>query len=99
VLIVLCGDGRLVAYDRSLSAARWSATADETWSTHQPLLWRDLVVVGTPDGDVFGLRTADGTEAFSERLGGFIRGLGAGDDVLFIGTLGGNLFAYRPPGG
>jgi outer membrane protein assembly factor BamB len=99
VLVLLADEDLLVAYDRSLSAARWSASADGTWSTHQPLLWRDLVIVGTRGGDVLGLRATDGTEAFSEHLGGVIRGLGASGDVLYIGTLAGSLFAYRPPSG
>lgn len=94
-LVVLVGSDAIVAFTRSLSTAMWSQSGGSEWSSLQPLLWDDVVVVGTREGDVVGYRTADGTEAWRFAVEGVVRGLGADDATLYVGTLAGTLYAVR----
>jgi len=96
VVMVMTGRGDLVALARDLSTELWRQDGDPRWTTPQPLVWKDLVIVGTTDGLVNGFRTGTGEPALELTLEGRIRGLGACDDVLYVGTLNGNLFACRP---
>jgi len=85
------GDAALVAYDRSLGEELWRRDAGSAWTSYQPLVVGDLVVVGSRDGVVTGFHCADGEPEFSTQVGGVIRGLGYADGVLFVGTLSGTL--------
>lgn len=96
VVIFLISDVGLVAYDRALAEVRWSKRAASTWRSLQPIIWRDMVVAGTADGQVLGYRIADDTEALSHDVGDVVRGLGADQETLYIGTFGGTLHAWRP---
>jgi outer membrane protein assembly factor BamB len=95
-VIMLLGEATLAAFDRDLLQMRWSREAARSWSSHQPLLWNDIVIVGTPSGRLMGFRGSDGAEALSLTVEGRIRGLGAAGDVIYIGTMEGMLYAYRP---
>lgn len=95
-VIVLTGRGDLVALARDLSEELWLHDGNPRWTSPQPLLWKDLVIVGSLDGVVRGFRTGNGEPALELTLEGRIRGLGAHEDVLYIGTMNGNLFACRP---
>lgn len=52
--------------------------------------------MGDEEGFVLAYRLSDGTQAWSHQLSGVIRGIGASDDVLFVGVLGGKVYALRP---
>ena len=97
VVVFLVADVGLVAYDRALAEVRWSKRAASRWNSLQPIIWRDMVLAGTADGEVLGYRLTDGSESLSHSVGGVIRGLGADDETLYIGTFGGTLHAWRPP--
>jgi outer membrane protein assembly factor BamB len=90
-ILVLEGDATLVAYDRSLGGELWRQDAAGSWTSYQPLVVGDLVVVGSREGMVVGFHCSDGDTEFSTQVGGVIRGLGYADGVLFVGTLSGTL--------
>lgn len=95
-VMVMTGRGDLIALARDLSAEIWRQEGAPRWTTPRPLLWRDLVVVGTQNGHVNGFRVASGDSAMELTLEGRIRGLGFHEDVLYVGAMNGNLFACRP---
>jgi outer membrane protein assembly factor BamB len=94
-LIVIIGRTTLAAYDRALNKILWSRPGNPRWSTHQPLIWRGKAIVGTSKGKISAFDISDGSEVLSLSVDGMVRGLGACEDVLFIGTYGGTLYAYR----
>ena len=96
VIVVMLDPGNLVALSRDLSTKLWKKESAPGWTTPRPLVWRNLVLVGRRDGKVFGFRTENGDAALELTLEGTIRGLGAHEDVLYVGTLNGDLFACRP---
>jgi outer membrane protein assembly factor BamB len=96
VIVVILDPGDLVALSRDLSTKLWKKESTTGWTTPRPLVWRDLVLVGNRDGKVFGFRTNNGDAALELTLTGTIRGLGAHEEVLYVGTLNGDLFACRP---
>lgn len=89
------GGSRLVAFAPDLASTRWEAVDAATWSSMQPLLWRGLLVVGNGDGEVVALRPGDGSVAWRRQLTGTIRGLGATEELLLVGTLKGTIFALE----
>jgi outer membrane protein assembly factor BamB len=92
---VLEGDTSLAVYSRSLGEPLWRRDASSAWTSYQPLMVKDLVIVGSRDGVVTGLCCSDGETQFSIEVGGVIRGLGYAEGVLFVGTLSGQLHALR----
>lgn len=97
-LLVLVGGQALVAFDRTLSEERWRRTTETDWSSFRPLVWKDLVVVGDAAGQLFALDPRDGSTRWSAQVRGTIRGLGAEGEVLYVGTLGGTVYALVPEG-
>jgi outer membrane protein assembly factor BamB len=102
---VLSGDELLVVSERELFAVRsslseisWSRSAAKEWSTPRPRLWKGAVIAG--DGpDLYALDPRSGRELWKHRLGGTIRGIGSDEHVLYVGTLGGDIYAFRPASG
>jgi outer membrane protein assembly factor BamB len=92
---VLEDNTSLAAYGRSLGEPLWRQDASSAWTSFQPLVVGNLVVVGSRDGVVTGFRCSDGETQFSTEVGGVIRGLGYAEGVLFVGTLSGQLHALR----
>ena len=91
-LLAFLGPQTLASFDLSLKEARWSAKASPNWTSARPYVWRDEVLAG--DGaELVAIRTSDGTRVWSHRLPGTIRGIGVSDDVLYVGTLKGPVFA------
>ena len=99
---VLSGDEVLVVTERELLAVRsslaeiaWSRKAAKEWSTPRPRLWKGAVIAG--DGpDLYALDPRSGQELWKHRLGGTIRGIGSDENVLYVGTLNGDIHASRP---
>lgn len=89
------GQHRLACFDGPLKAIRWIGTAAGPWSSSRPYARDNAVLVGNRSGEVFGFRRTDGTRLWSEKFDGVIRGIGSAEDVLYIGTLQGRLYAWR----
>ncbi len=92
-LVVLLGENTLVAVDADLSRVVWRHERSE-WSSFQPLVWGSSVIAGDAVGNVLAFELEDGSEVWSTRVDGMVRGLGAEEGVLYIGTFSGTLFAF-----
>jgi outer membrane protein assembly factor BamB len=88
----------LVSLDPELGRVNWRRAAANTWSTTRVFATSRTVVLGTPSGEVTAYCLADGTAAWSQKLSSApIRSIGGTDEMLFVGTPQGNLYAIRPP--
>ncbi len=85
----------LLAIRTSLAKVLWSRTAAKEWSTPRPRIWNGLVVAGD-GGDLRALDAGTGEERWKESFEGTIRGIGSEGGILYIGTLKGNVYAFRP---
>jgi outer membrane protein assembly factor BamB len=90
------GAQTLLSLDRALKQIRWQQPASSNWSVTRPLHYRSTVLAGSEEGEVKAFRLSDGAEQWATTLKGTIRSFGVHEEVLFIGTLGGTVYAYRP---
>ena len=88
----------LVSVDRALDRVHWRLNASNSWSTSRVFLWGDMVVLGTPSGEVVAYCRDDGVKAWSCTVSGTIRVIGGSEDTLYVGTTEGTLSAVRFPG-
>lgn len=95
-LVALVGEKGILGLDLGLNI-RWTRTASVPWSTLRPLVLGDTVLVGNDARELLALRLADGTPAWSRRIGGVPRGLSRDGSMLFVGTLEGAVLAYEHP--
>ncbi len=78
----------------------WSVSLDDpnpkaAWYSPRVHIWRDNVVVGSTTGQVAGYRASNGSLSFRFKLNGRIRGIGSHEDILYVGTFEGMLYALR----
>lgn len=95
-VITYLGDRTLASLPTSLGKPRWTQESATPWSSHQPYLWRGTTIGGTDDGQVTAHRLSDGSQDWSYKFAGPIGGIGGDQNVLYIGTRKGTVFAYRP---
>jgi hypothetical protein len=91
------GDGAaeaLTCLDVALKKVRWSQKSANGWSLTRPYVWRDRVLAGNEGGEVIAFRIADGMTQETYTLKGTIRSIGGIDDIFYIGTLNGTIYAY-----
>jgi outer membrane protein assembly factor BamB len=96
-LLALWAETTLACLDPRDGNPRWVRTAPSTWSSFQPLVRDELVVVGDGAGEVHAFRLSDGTPEWTRHLEGEIKGLGAHDDMLYVGTSQGRVYALPFP--
>ena len=94
-LLVFMGDEILASLDLSLKKLRWSAEASKEWTSARPYLWRGTVLGGNRR-ELTALRVADGMRLWSHQFPDVVRGIGASDKILYVGSLPGSVFAYSP---
>jgi outer membrane protein assembly factor BamB len=94
-LVVFLGDEVLASLDLSLKKVRWSAEASKEWTSARPYLWRDLVLAGDRR-ELVAFRCSDGAREWSHKFPETIRGIGTSEQALYVGSLGGPVFAYVP---
>jgi outer membrane protein assembly factor BamB len=91
-VLVFLGPQSLASVDFSLKKVRWSAKALQNWMSARPYVWHDMVLAG--DGrELIAFRASDGVRAWSYTFPGTVRGIGVTNDVLYVGTLKGPIFA------
>ena len=73
----------------------WSRTTENEWSSSRPLLLDNRVLVGNSEGELIVFDVSDGTRRDSYRVTGAVRGFSVTDELLYIGTIEGKLFAHR----
>jgi outer membrane protein assembly factor BamB len=94
-LVVFLGDEVLSSLDLSLKKVLWSAEASKEWTSARPYLWQGLLLVGDRR-ELVAFRCSDGAREWSHKFPGTIRGIGTSEQVLYVGTLTGPIFAYVP---
>jgi outer membrane protein assembly factor BamB len=86
----------LVSYDATLARVQWSQRLPGGWSASRPYLQPGRVLGGGGRGDLVAFRLSDGVPQWSDRLAGVIRGIAQEGRRLYVGTLGGTVYAYEP---
>jgi outer membrane protein assembly factor BamB len=102
VLVLLTNAGMdyraLVSMDAALGRINWRREAPAHWTTTRVFATQKTVVLGAPTGEVMAYCLADGAPAWSQKLASVaIRSIGGSDEMLFVGTPAGTLYAIRPP--
>ena len=98
LLVDQSGDYRAVAsLDPGLDNVRWRVAADKNWTTSRIFVWGDVIVLGTPLGNVEAYCAKTGVPAWSRSIKGRVRSVGGVEDILLVGTPGGDLYAMRAP--
>jgi outer membrane protein assembly factor BamB len=98
-LLALWAENTLACLDLQHGGVRWSRKAPSTWSSFQPLVRDELVIVGDGSGEIHAFRLSDGATAWTRRLEGEIKGLGAHEGVLYVGTVQGRVYSLPFPEG
>lgn len=77
----------------------WSQQAPEgsEWDTFRPLLWKDLILIGSNKGYVAAFDVMTGSLAWSFHLEGNVRSLSASEHLIYAGSINGTLSAILPP--
>jgi outer membrane protein assembly factor BamB len=92
-ILVFLGEDVLASLDLSLKKVLWSAEASKEWTSNRPYVWRGTVLAGNRH-ELVALRLSDGGREWSHQFPEVIRGIGTSDDVLYVGSLKGPIFAY-----
>lgn len=85
----------LEMWTANLGRLQWQAPAPAKFG-RSPVMWHDKVMGGTVRGHVLGYRATDGRSELVVQLKGVVTGLVGFDDVLYVGTQEGTLYALRP---
>jgi outer membrane protein assembly factor BamB len=86
------GPYSLACLEPGLERVRWRHESDRQISTFRPLVHEGQVIAGGRD-TLFALSLADGSVLWRRPIDGVPRGLGASNEALYVGTLGGKVFA------
>ncbi len=92
-ILVFLGEEVLASLDLSLKKVLWSAEASKEWTSARPYVWRGAVLAGNRR-ELVALRLSDGAREWSHQFPEVIRGIGTSDEVLYVGSLKGPIFAY-----
>ncbi len=104
LIFLAARDGRnvreVISIDPLDSREYWSVSLDDpnpkaAWYSPRVHIWRDNTVVGSTTGQVTGYRASNGSLSFRFKLVGRIRGIGSHEDILYVGTFEGMLYALR----
>ena len=86
----------LIGPDPELTKLRWARNAPAEWPAMHPAPWQGMVLLGDRAGEVIAYQVSDGTKAWSHKLSGSIRAIGADEGVLYLGTSEGSVLAFSP---
>jgi len=96
-LLAFLGDGVLASLDLSLKKVQWTQEASKEWSSARPYLWRGAVLAGDRR-ELVAFRSTDGARQWTYKFPETVRGVGTEDEVLYVDTMGGPVFAFAPGG-
>jgi eukaryotic-like serine/threonine-protein kinase len=95
--VVVMSEKEVLLVDPNVTRVMWHADSKSKWTTPRPRLWRRSVIVGDRDGTVYGLNEATGVVTWSQSVHDKpIRGIGADESTLYVGTIDGKVIALRP---
>jgi outer membrane protein assembly factor BamB len=101
-LIFLEWDDNNIPTLKSLDVASgkevWSqpSPGESRWDTFRPLLWKNLVIVGSTGGHVMAFDSSSGDLVWSTQVQGVVRMLGASEHFIYAGCSNGFLYALLP---
>lgn len=88
----------IVSVDPALDRINWRQAAPDKWTTSRVFESQGAVWLGDPSGGVTAYCAADGKPAWSHKLANApIRSIGGSDEILYVGTPRGTLYAVRQP--
>ena len=84
-------------FDSDLKTRIWlkALSRPEKWSSPRLYLFGTRIILGNNAGDVVFMNRETGAVVDEIRLGGTVRGIGFSEDVIYVGTLEGTVYAYR----
>lgn len=94
-LLAFLGDEIFASFDLDLKKLRWSEEASKEWTSARPYLWHGNVLAGNRR-ELIAFSSKDGRRAWSHQFPETVRGVGTSDEVLYVGSLRGPIFAYTP---
>jgi outer membrane protein assembly factor BamB len=94
-LFAFLGDEIFASFDLDLKKLRWSVEASKEWTSARPYLWHRIVLTGNRR-ELIAFSATDGTRVWTHQFPDTVRGIGISDEVLYVGSLGGPIFAYSP---
>jgi outer membrane protein assembly factor BamB len=84
----------LVSIDPEARRVNWRVAAPDRWTTTRVFATQHTIVLGTPKGEVMAYCRRDGSPAWSHKLTNApIRSIGGSEQVLYVGTPQGALYA------
>lgn len=86
----------LIALDLGTGKITWARKAPTEWTSIHPEIWRDMVLAADRDGELQAFGLADGVKRWTYKASEGLRGIGVSEDVLYLGTTEGSLFAVDP---
>src|SRR5262245_23921048 len=89
----------IISLDAGLGRILWGRKAPEEWTSLHPRIWRDTILAGDRTGELFAYGLQDGAKKWSVMLGQEVGAIGSSDDMLYVGTLKGSVYALAPPSG
>jgi outer membrane protein assembly factor BamB len=87
----------IISLDPALGRILWGRKATAEWTSLHPLLYHDLILAGDSNGELFAYGQVDGARKWSVKLDQGLGAIGMGDDMLYVGTLRGAVYAVPPP--
>lgn len=96
LLVLLDREATLLAVEESLGKTLWKREQVGRWSAPRPTVRGDSVLMGTTEGELQAYALRDGAPRWRHLFEGVLRGIGAADGTLYVGTERGRLYAYRP---
>lgn len=90
------GENSILSIDPAKMAVRWRRQSAAGWTMRQPVVYGSTVLAGSSAGELSAFSLADGALQWSDHIHGTIRSIGiGGDNMLYIGTLSGTVYAYE----
>jgi outer membrane protein assembly factor BamB len=96
-VLAFFSEQKLVSLASSLASVRWTEASSGPWTSSRPYAWKGAILAGNQRGELFALKPSDGAHLWSGTFEGAIRGIGSDDEVLYIGTIRGRVYAWAPP--
>lgn len=88
------GSKTVACIDSTTMKVSWRGASDRDWTMRQPLVFGNTVLAGNEAGEVLAFRLSDGAREWTHKFRGMIRSIGNAGNVIYVGTLNGNVYAY-----
>ncbi|MGH9866630.1 MAG: PQQ-binding-like beta-propeller repeat protein [Candidatus Polarisedimenticolia bacterium] len=88
----------IISLDAGLSKILWGRKAAGEWTSRNPQIYEDVVLAGDNAGELFAYGQADGMKKWSFKMNQGLGAIGTSDEMLYVGTLEGLVYAFQPPG-